>query len=112
MPWEPPFLAISVWGLSLVGVGRFQVGDDDPGHLVHRLPYPVRLLAVLVSHEPQRDLRNDLPVDAVLVGQPATGFLRAAAGDERLVVVVGLSLVPGLDVEREPLVEGRLWPSV
>jgi hypothetical protein len=79
--------------------------DDDLGHLVHRLPYPIRLLAVGVSHEPQHDFRNDLPVDAELVLQPATRLFRAAASPESVVEVVGLGLILRLDVEREPLVE-------
>jgi hypothetical protein len=46
-------MGVSVRELCFVRVGGFQIGDDDLAHLVHRPPYPIRFLAIRVSHELQ-----------------------------------------------------------
>jgi hypothetical protein len=39
-------MILRIGELRIACVGRFQISHDDPGHLVHRLPYAIRLLAI------------------------------------------------------------------
>lgn len=68
--------------------------------------------AIRVGHEFQRDLWNDLPVDAEFVLQPATGLFGTATCGKRLVIIVGLFLVFRFDIKRKPLVKGGIDPAL
>src|SRR5581483_2340625 len=66
---------------SLVaGMRFFQFGDIELGHLHHRFHGAAGLCAVRVAEDFSEDRRNDLPGDAISIGEPAASVGPSAFG--------------------------------
>src|SRR4051812_2499384 len=76
--------------------GTLETGDVDLLHLEHRLHRPIRLRSVLIAEQLAKGVRDDLPGQAELVGEPPALALLSAAGEELLPVVIDFLLVLAL----------------